>query len=69
MAKNVLVIGGSYFVGRVFVEEISKEPGYSIHVMNRGNIPMRLKEVHEIKADRQNVNQIKKISPASNGTP
>lgn len=63
MAKNILVIGGSYFVGRVFVEELLKEPGYSIHVMNRGRIPMRLKEVHEIRADRQDADQMKRNLP------
>ena len=43
--KNVLIIGGSYFVGRVFVEELLKEQGYSIYVLNRGRIPIR-KEGH-----------------------
>jgi len=63
MVKNILVIGGSYFVGRVFVEEILKEPEYSIYVMNRGNIPMRSKEVHEIRADRRDADSMKRNLP------
>lgn len=50
--KNVLVIGGSYFVGRVFVEELSKDNEYSIYVMNRGNKPLNLEGVQEIQCDR-----------------
>jgi nucleoside-diphosphate-sugar epimerase len=61
--KNVLVIGGSYFVGRVFVEELLKERGCSIYVMNRGSIPMRLKGVSEIRADRRDAGQVKKGLP------
>jgi 2'-hydroxyisoflavone reductase len=61
--KNILVIGGSYFVGRVFVEELLKERDFSVHVMNRGSIPMRLKGVSEIRADRRDAGQIKKGLP------
>ena len=50
--KNVLVIGGSYFVGRVFVEELSRIPDYAIYVMNRGNVPINIEGVIEIICDR-----------------
>lgn len=50
--KNVLVVGGSYFVGRVFVEELRRRSGYAIYVMNRGRRPLRLDGVHEIACDR-----------------
>ncbi|MFN8627541.1 MAG: NAD-dependent epimerase/dehydratase family protein [Candidatus Binatia bacterium] len=50
--KNVLVVGGSYFVGRVFVEALRRRPGYAIHVMNRGRRPLRLDGVREIVCDR-----------------
>jgi hypothetical protein len=38
--KNILIIGGSYFTGRVFVEELWKDKEYSIYVLNRGTIPI-----------------------------
>jgi len=50
--KNVLVIGGSYFVGRVFVEELRNHADHSIYVMNRGNRPLGLEGVEEIVCDR-----------------
>ncbi|MFA4910212.1 MAG: hypothetical protein WC649_04135 [Desulfobacteria bacterium] len=53
--KNILIIGGSYFVGRVFVEELVKEAGYSIYVVNRGNVPLNMEGVHEIVCDRNDV--------------
>lgn len=61
--KNVLVIGGSYFVGRVFVEELSKNPDCSIYVMNRGNVPLRIKGVTEIKCDRHDLNALSEAIP------
>lgn len=51
--KNVLVIGGSYFVGRVFVEELRNRGEYSIHVMNRGHRPLGLEGVNEVVCDRK----------------
>jgi nucleoside-diphosphate-sugar epimerase len=51
--KNVLVIGGSYFAGRVFVETLCRSDQYKIHVFNRGNIPIRIEGVEQIKGDRE----------------
>jgi nucleoside-diphosphate-sugar epimerase len=50
--KNVLIIGGSYFVGRVFVEELLKLGDHAVHVMNRGNRLLNLGGVNEIRCDR-----------------
>jgi len=50
--KDVLIIGGSYFLGRVFVEELRNHSDYAIHVMNRGNVPLNLEGVEEIVCDR-----------------
>lgn len=50
--KNVLVVGGSYFVGKVFVEELQRRDGVAIHVLNRGRRPLRLDGVREIASDR-----------------
>jgi len=61
--ENVLIIGGSYFVGRVFVEELVKETGYSIHVLNRGNVPLNMEGVHEISCDRKDVDGLRQKIP------
>jgi len=61
--KNILIIGGSYFLGRVFVEELLKQEGYRIHVLNRGNIPIRSAEVSEIVCDRHNLERMGKLLP------
>lgn len=50
--KNILVIGGSYFAGRVFVEELLSCGKYVPYVMNRGSRPLRLEGVREIVCDR-----------------
>ncbi len=47
---KILVIGGSYFYGRVFVMEASK--AHELTVWNRGTYSMREFGVKEIKADR-----------------
>ena len=43
MKQNILIIGGSYFIGRVFVEELLKLQKFSIYVLNRGKMPLRKK--------------------------
>jgi nucleoside-diphosphate-sugar epimerase len=62
--KNVLVIGGSYFVGRVFVEELSKVPGYAIYVMNRGNVPLNMEGITEIRCDRHDTEAMCEAIPS-----
>ena len=47
---NLLVIGGSYFYGRVFVMEAAKE--HTVTVLNRGTYSMRGFGVREIRGDR-----------------
>ena len=47
---NILVIGGSYFYGRVFVMLASKE--HSVTVVNRGTYSMEEFGVRQIKGDR-----------------
>lgn len=47
---KILVIGGSYFYGRVFVMEAAKE--HEITVWNRGTYSMEAFGVRQIKADR-----------------
>lgn len=47
---NLLVIGGSYFYGRVFVMEAVKE--HTVTVLNRGTYSMKEFGAKEIKGDR-----------------
>ena len=61
--KSILVIGGSYFVGKVFVEELIKHDDYSIYVMNRGNKPLNLEGVHEIRCDRHDIAAVGQAVP------
>ncbi len=50
---NILVIGGSYFFGRWFVQLAHKT--HNITVLNRGTIPINLPGVKEIVCDRHDV--------------
>lgn len=61
--KNILVVGGSYFLGRVFVEDLARESDWSIHVVNRGNRPLNMDGVQEIVADRSDTERLKDIIP------
>ena len=40
MSKQVLVIGGSYFAGRVFSMLATREEGYSLTLVNRRRFSM-----------------------------
>ncbi|MCR5421053.1 MAG: NAD-dependent epimerase/dehydratase family protein [Lachnospiraceae bacterium] len=56
---KILVIGGSYFLGRWFVQHAYKKS--DITVLNRGNIPVGLEGVRELKADRHDINALKEL--------
>lgn len=62
--KNILVVGGSYFVGKVFVEELRNHSEYAIYVMNRGNRPLNLEGVKEIVCDRHDALSIEQVVPS-----
>ncbi|MDE6739395.1 MAG: hypothetical protein K2K07_09905, partial [Lachnospiraceae bacterium] len=50
---NILVIGGSYFYGRVFVMEAVREHSdYHITVLNRGTYSMEEFGVKQVTGDR-----------------
>lgn len=54
MEKSVLVLGGSYFIGRKIVEELLKA-GYAVTTLNRGSRPAvpGAKEIHCDRDDRE----------------
>jgi len=62
--KNILIIGGSYFAGRILVEELINEEGYSIYVFNRGNRPLKMEKVSELVGDREKKDDIRTVIPA-----
>ena len=61
--KNVLIIGGSYFAGRVFIEELIRTGDYQIHLFNRGNVPLKWEGVLEYVGDRNDEERIKEVIP------
>ena len=61
--KNVLVIGGSFFTGRVFSIQASKNGGFDLHVVNRGNFPMTLDRVTQYKCDRHSPRMMARLTP------
>jgi len=63
MKKNILIIGGSYFIGRIFVMGLSKKSDYSIHLMNRGRNPLRIPGVEEYVCDRTDITGMKTVIP------
>ena len=60
MEKKVLVIGGTYFAGRVFAMVAAKK-GYELTFLNRGRYSMKAlsETVQEIRADRTDVESLK----------
>ncbi len=61
--KNILIIGGSYFAGRVLVESLIRNKNYNIFVYNRGRIPFGREEVTEIVGDRDDESRIRHAIP------
>lgn len=61
--KNILVIGGSYFLGRVFTETMVQESDCRIYVLNRGNRPLNMASVKEICCDRNDIQGLKSNIP------
>lgn len=62
--KSVLVVGGSYFAGRAFVEALRACGGYAPSVLNRGTRPLGLEGVEEFVCDRHDTERIARIVPA-----
>ncbi len=58
MNKKVLVVGGSYFIGRSIVDAFLKG-GYEVYVLNRGHVSVWDKRIHQIICDRDNGSLLK----------
>jgi 2'-hydroxyisoflavone reductase len=61
--KNVLIIGGSYFVGKTFIEELLTKDEYTLYVMNRGTRPLKIDGVKEIVCDRHDTARLTRVVP------
>ena len=58
---NILVLGGSYFLGPIFIKK-AIEAGHSVTVFNRGNRPLCIEGVSEIRGDRTVPEDLEKIT-------
>ena len=52
MKKKVLLIGGSYFVGRVFTLMAAGDDLYELHLLNRGRVKFNREGITEYSCDR-----------------
>lgn len=58
MNKKVLVVGGSYFIGRSIVDAFLRG-GYDVYVLNRGHVPVWDRRIKQIICDRDNGSMLK----------
>ncbi len=62
---RILIMGGTRFIG-VYLTKILLKQGHEVVLFNRGNKPVPVKGVQQIKGDRQDVAQLKeKLSSES----
>lgn len=62
MSKKVLVLGGSYFVGRVFTMVAAREADFSLTLINRGRYSMtHLPNVKEYVCDRHDISALQAL--------
>lgn len=66
MKKNVLVLGGSYFVGRVFTRLTERTGQYDLHIVNRGTYPLKIDTVTQYACDRHDSKKLATSLPALN---
>lgn len=60
MAKQVLVMGGSYFIGKKIVD-VLLDNNYSVYILNRGTRENNDERVIKLKCDRNDTEQMKII--------
>lgn len=60
MNKNVLVMGGSYFIGKRIVEEFLNH-SYNVYTLNRGTKEIEDHRVNQLTGDRNDVNHMKTL--------
>jgi len=60
MAEKILVLGGSYFVGKKLVEYLA-EKGYDVTVLNRGTKPVSVNNATQLCCDRNDAEGMKTV--------
>lgn len=60
MKKKVLVMGGSYFIGRKIVDVLLQND-YDVYILNRGSAPVWNEKINQLICDRNDENKIEKI--------
>jgi len=60
MIKRVLVMGGSYFIGKKIVD-VLLDNGYSVYILNRGTRENNNEKVINLKCDRNDAEQMNTI--------
>ncbi len=65
---NLLIIGGSYFLGLAFAEA-AYHAGHSLYVLNRGNRPLGVSSIPEYHADRRDATALEAFPAGAEGKP
>ncbi len=60
MKEKVLILGGSYFVGRKIAVELS-DRGYEVSILNRGTRSCPSEQIEQIICDRNNPEDIQRV--------
>lgn len=60
MKRKVLIMGGSYFIGKSIAETFSQF-GDDVYVLNRGNQPLNNPNIKELVCDREDQEQLKRV--------
>lgn len=60
MDKSVLILGGSYFIGRK-IAIILSESGYNVSILNRGTKTCPAENIEQIICDRNDEDNMKKV--------
>ena len=58
--KKVLIMGGSYFIGRTLVDHMLGE-GYDVFTVNRGSRPVWDVRIQNLVCDREDKERLKQI--------
>lgn len=60
MNRKILIMGGSYFIGKSIAQTFSQF-GDDVYVLNRGSRPLNDSRIKELVCDREDQEQLKKV--------
>ena len=61
MHKTILVIGGTYFIGRIFARLAARTGNYLLHTVNRGRYPLKDDGITQITCDRHDTETLARL--------